>query len=212
MSIETSGTATASMPCQHVVLELTLRRRDRSSRIAREHAKELLERLHAKLRELAKSGVHFDKEGMSARFSLETVRQRDSPAYEYEGVYRLTLSSPDHARFIEIFDAVTDVEGVEATSPSFRVDATSEQELRNDAFRAAVAHAKAKFAFQCRVIGLDPTEFEVSSWTYGVAGAASLDKRLHVEPTEATTSVGAVSVTLTIRLTHERKAMPPRSS
>ena len=77
--------------------------------------------------------------------------------------------------------------------------------MRNEAFRGAVEHAKARFDFQCGVIGLDARAFHVASWSYDRRESAPYQgKRLVVESDQTAVAAGRVAVTITVNLSYER--------
>lgn len=88
----------------------------------------------------------------------------------YKAVYTAEFTGNNVKLASEIHDALTSIEGVEASTPVFLVDRL--EEAAELAFVDAAQHARAKFAAQCRAVGLSPAEFKVLSWSLQEADQA----------------------------------------
>ena len=93
---------------------------------------------------------------------VETHRQTGE-FLGYRAVYSAEFSGTNVREAPFVHDALTSIEGVQSPTPVYHVD--DGVEVHAAAFADAVGKAKAKFAAQCKGLGVDPNFYEVTTWT-----------------------------------------------
>jgi uncharacterized protein YggE len=204
------GRGTSSAESETVCVEVNITQIADSSEKAKIDAKLKMDKLYAVIRDLQANGVKLSDDGLASHFSI-------SPVYKVQGELRvhvgyqanftLMVESGNTDRASEIFEKLSSVEGAAVDSPSFRISSSSYQKLKNYAFIQAIKAAKARFAFQCEVIGFNPNSFEISNWRYDSPDLNwAQGKRLSISETALTIKGGRAEVQTTVYLTYERKS------
>jgi uncharacterized protein YggE len=171
------GEGTAQGPTTNLHLTLSGVLWDKTTAAARQKAKARLAEVRSAIIELCGADAGIDESRLNSYFHVR-AHVVDSGREGFDASFTLQLVSNKPEAASVILDRVAEIEGIEVSSPSFSMRAEDERELKNQAFVSAVAAAKARFRWQCSVIGLDPSDFIVSHWTYSSGRSASAGKRL----------------------------------
>lgn len=128
---------------------------------AKEAARPAIDALNATLDVLEASGVKIDRAGLRAEPDVQ-------PAYEYDASrnrlprgytasYMLTFQSSSVDRCSEVHDKLTEIEGVSAPSPTFKIKDLTK--LHSKALRDAIRKRDARFKDECKALGLNPDDY-----------------------------------------------------
>lgn len=207
------GTGTAEAAPERVHVGIVIRGEAETTKKAKEIAKGKMEQLYELIRRLEGAGVPIGETGLATSFSVTQSYPRPDPVNRkpmYEARFNATVTSRATDAAAEIFDLLTTIEGAVVESPTFTISDSLRQTLRDQAFRAAVKAAKARFQFQCEVIGLDPLAHEIASWEYdGPSYGSTSGKMLRVGSDDVTVSGANVLVKCDVRVTYDRKLPTP---
>lgn len=203
------GSGTADAAPERVQVGIVLRGEAETTVKAKEIAKAKMAELYEVIRRLDGAGVPIGETGLATNFSVTQRYARPDQSNAkptYEARFNATITSRATESAAQIFDALTTIEGAIVESPTFTISDTLRQTLRDTAFRAAVKAAKARFQFQCEVIGIDPSTLEIVNWHYdGPSYGSTSGKMLRVGSEEVTVSGANVQVKCDVRLTYDRK-------
>lgn len=105
-----------------------------------------------------------DTERMKTTFSVDVDTHRSTGDFiGYMAIYTITFTGKNVAMAPAVHDALTSIEGVQAPTPVYNLNDSAEVHAR--AFKVAADQAKVKFDNQCAALGLDPSFYEVKSWS-----------------------------------------------
>ena len=101
---------------------------------------------------------------LKTTFAVDVETHRQTGEFlGYRAVYSAEFSGTNVREAPFVHDALTSIEGVQSGTPVYHVD--DGVEVHALAFADAVGKAKAKFAAQCKGLGVDPNFYEVTTWT-----------------------------------------------
>jgi len=101
---------------------------------------------------------------LKTTFAVDVETHRQTGEFlGYRAVYSAEFSGTNVREAPFVHDALTSIEGVQSPTPVYHVD--DGVEVHAAAFADAVGKAKAKFAAQCKGLGVDPNFYEVTTWT-----------------------------------------------
>lgn len=106
-----------------------------------------------------------EKDRLRTTFSVDAVRdyQRNNEFKGYQAVYSVNFEVNNVAQATALHDALTSIQGVESPTPVYNVNKS--HEFAAQAFANAIQNAATTFAGQCKALGLNPSDYEVTSWT-----------------------------------------------
>jgi uncharacterized protein YggE len=211
MSVTTvQGSGTAEAAPERVHVGIVIRAEAETTTRAKDLARTRMSQLYDVIRTLEAAGVPIGDGGLSTQFAItQKYPHPHQPGAKptYEARFNATVTSRATASAAQIFDLLTTIEGAVVESPTFAIGEELRRRLRDDAFRAAVAAAKARFQFQCEVIGFDPSALEIVSWDHdGPSYGSTSGKLLRVGSDDVTVSGANVLVKSDVRLTYDRKS------
>lgn len=213
--ISVSGQGTAKAKFTSVGYSVSVNANGKTGPAAKKAAKPTIEKIRTVIAEHAKS-AELDTTRLTSDFHIQKVTEYD-PATRtnkhggYLATYSVSFTGKNVEAATAVHDVLTSIEGAEADSPQFRVEASSTLEAK--AFADAVAKAQKRFADQCKALSLDPSDYAVASWTtredqpnrgkmmalaaeVGTAG----DEPVQIEPGKA-----EFRVNVTVSFTHKKK-------
>ncbi len=115
--------------------------------------------------------MHADKGGIDTKrlkttFAVDIRHDRITGGFAgYKATYTIKFTGKNVAAATDIHDALTSIESVQAPTPIFNIDDSSDIHAR--AFTDAVQKAKIKFKDQCVALALEYENFSIQSWTAG---------------------------------------------
>ncbi len=179
---------------------------------AKEAARPAIDALIATLDALEKDGLKIDREGLRAEPNVQPAYDYDSSTRRntpvgYTASYTLTFQSCSVESASEVHDKLTEVNGVTANAPAFKLKNLTK--LHSRALRDAKAKRDARFKDECKVFGLDPDDYCVDSYQPSYDESESAGAQLYAHAAASHESVGGGSpvkiksgrATVTVRLT-----------
>jgi len=203
-TVTIQGTGKSFTDVQSVCVRISVLATAPNSVKAKTDAKKTMNQVYAVINRLKESGIVFKgelKSHFSIRPRFDTALSAESGLYEAR--FQLDVESSCLDRTMDIFDALTTLDGVRAESPLYSVDDSVREALKKRAFQSAVEDAKARFRFQAQAVGLDPDGFEIISWRTTESGHGSFSgKRLQIEGSQVTVGSSQASAEITVHLTY----------
>lgn len=165
--INVTGQGIAKAKFTSVGYSVTVNANGKTGPAAKKAAKPTIDKIRAVIAEHAKT-AELDTTRLTSDFHIQKVTEFDhATRTNKHGGYMATYSVSFTGKNIEaattVHDALTSIDGAEADSPQFRVEASSALEAK--AFENAIKKAKQRFVDQCKALGLDPDDYTVASWT-----------------------------------------------
>lgn len=117
-------------------------------------------------------GLEFIKNSVRASSSVQEDWQYKSNKNEFIGYiinYNLSFQIDKLDKVNEVYDILTSLDNVKVASPGFGLKPVQREKLNKKALKDAFAKASDRFDAECKILGLDSTEFEIANWevTYG---------------------------------------------
>lgn len=218
-TVEITGTGTADAKFTKVTYAVRVAQNGRTGPEAKERARPIIENVLKVLKEHAdQAGI--DPESIKSLLSVEEVSSYDHNTREnvfggYRASYSLTFSGSNVDEASKLHDALTSIDDARASSPAFEIG--SNDELLLHATTRAFAAANSRFRMECEVLGLDPDDYEIRTWStghdhgtraksLGLEAAVAMDAPM-AAPIEIRAGKAVRSVTLTV--SYARKATDP---
>ena len=82
----------------------------------------------------------------------------------YNVSYNLFFQVDDLNKVNEIYDALTSLAQVKVSSPTFGLKPAQREKLNKKALKDAFAKVTERFKSECKVLNLNPDDFEISNW------------------------------------------------
>ena len=160
VSIAARGTAETSFTS--VAFKATVTKVADTGPKAKAAAAEPIEKILNVVREHAEKGG-IDTNKLNTWFDVNTNHDRNTGSFRgYKAVYTIKFKAKNVAHATTIHDALTSIDGVEASSPQFKIDDSADVYAR--AFKDAVEKARVKFADQCNALDLAQANFRLTNW------------------------------------------------
>jgi uncharacterized protein YggE len=144
---------------------LTVKGKGRTGPKAKAAVREIQKHLFGALEMLRAEGVTFVPGKTRSTLSVDKDYNASRFFAGYVATFSMTFRSRDLDRLAEIHDTLTSIEGAEVASPYFVLDPEAKEDLHRSAFQRAVTQANNRFADQCKLLGFDPADYEVASWS-----------------------------------------------
>ena len=133
---------------------------------AKEKAQPIIQALRKVLDQHAKT-AEIDMQRLQTDFPVELIEEQNHVTgvvhIGYRATYTLGCTGKNVAAASKFHDALTSIPGVTAQSPQFCVDKALD--LEKTAFEDGVATAKKRFEYQCRALGLNPSNYTIGTWS-----------------------------------------------
>lgn len=130
---------------------------------AKTAAQPIIEKVKHAIREHAKAaGIDVSRLHTTLGTDIDTHRQTGE-FIGYKAVWTISFKATNVGQATAVHDALTSIVGAKVPSPVFHVNDSAE--VYSIAFTNAVTKAKARFADQCKALGIQPDDYEVRSWT-----------------------------------------------
>lgn len=187
---------------------------------ARAQADAVIAKVIEAVQKLNADGAGIDLPGLVCTYAQNphhvynhNTRQNVPNGYRVIGTIRCSTDRIDAVTAIQ--DALSKIDGASVQAPQFFID--DSPQARALAFKDAHARATQDFALQCAVLGVDPNDFEIVSYSptqdmshLGGAETASLGPRsAAVDGGPAEIRPGGAEITAFISLTYARKDKAP---
>ncbi len=82
----------------------------------------------------------------------------------YIVTYSVSFQIEDLDKVNQVFDTLTSLSNVRVGNPTFGLKPSQRERLSKKALKNAFAKAQERFETECKVLGLDATDFEISNW------------------------------------------------
>lgn len=141
---------------------------------------------------LAVTGLNEALEAVKKDLGLEFVKNsvrtssNTQERYEYVGknnkrelqgytmTYSLAFSIDDLDQVSKIYDALTSIPKVSVMQPAFSLK--NKDRLNKRALKVAQKKVEERFAMECEILGLSPSEFEIASWETSYSDSQRSDR------------------------------------
>jgi uncharacterized protein YggE len=159
-----TGVATAQYDT--VIYTCNVRGEGKTGPKAKEAARPAIDALEATLKKLEASGVKIDVAGLRAEPQVQPAYDYDANRRQvprgYTASYVLTFQSDSVDRVSEVHDQLTEIVGVSADTPNFKVKNLTK--LHSKALRDARSKRDARFKDECAAFGLNPDDYCMDSY------------------------------------------------
>lgn len=120
----------------------------------------------------SKLGFEYVKNSLRTSSSVQEEYEYRVNKNEFIGYvvsYSLSFQIDDLDKVNAVYDALTSLAEVKVASPSFGLKTAQREKLGKKALKNAFSKASERFATECKVLNLNPNDFEISNWevTYG---------------------------------------------
>ena len=132
-------------------------------------------RLKSQIEELNKALADMQK-NLSLEFVKNSVRthsqvqedwdynNRKNEMVGYIVTYSVSFQTDDLDKVNQVFDVLTSLPEVRVANPSFGLKPSQRERLSKKALKNAFTKAYERFETECKVLGLDANDFEISNW------------------------------------------------
>lgn len=180
VSISAKGRATS--PYDFATFQATIRGVGSTGPEAKEQTRAVSHHLFDALKALRDRGIEFRDKELRTSFDVQQhhVYNPEKRANEFRGycaTFTATVTTDSIDKVGEIHDALTSVFGVEVSSPQLQLLPERREELKHEAFAAAVKAVRSKLYAQCEALELDSDNFKMLCWeendhrnSFGAAG------------------------------------------
>lgn len=140
---------------------------------AKSKLKTKVEDLNKALEDLrTKLGIEFVKNSVRASSNVQEDYEYKNNKHQFVGYivnYGFSFQIDDLDKVNEVYDTLTSLAEVKVSSPSFGLKTPQREKLGKKALKNAFAKATERFETECKVLNLNPNDFEISNWevTYG---------------------------------------------
>lgn len=158
----------AEAPYTIANFSLSLQAKGTTVPTAKERLKKQIEALNVAIDDMKKGlSVEFIKHSLHSSSSVEEeweYRTNNREMLGYIVNYNLSFQIADLDKVNEVFDVLTSLDKVRVANPYFGLKPSQRERLGKKALKNAFAKAYGRFEAECEVLGLNPSDFEISNW------------------------------------------------
>lgn len=163
-----SATGVAKGNFDQATFQLSVEGRGATGPIAKKISQDTIAIVQTALGKLKQAGVIFDTAENQSSFDVSpnySYKNGESKPTGYIARYTLNLVTKQIDRVSEIQDVLTSIQNLTVSSPVFGMSPTNQQQLQQSAVASAYLTLTNRFKEECRVMGLNPGNFEIDSWS-----------------------------------------------
>jgi uncharacterized protein YggE len=117
---------------------------------------------HTVMEHAEKAGI--DTTRLKTTMAVDVNHNRNTGEFQnYKATYTIAFTGKNVVAAPAVHDSLTSIEGVQSPTPIYNLNESSDVHTR--AFSDAAGKARVKFENQCKALGLEPSDYEIHSWT-----------------------------------------------
>lgn len=175
-----AATGEADAPYNLATFTLVLMREGETQIEAKEKITTLAEEFYAILDDLENNlGVKIVKDSLTANPSSQLNQVWENGVRVVKGhnsYYHITFQVSTLDKVSLVYDKLSNLDGIQMSSPHFSLK--NSDKLNGKALAKAWLKVTARFAEECKVLGLNPEDFQVASWETSYSDSHRTGRRL----------------------------------
>jgi len=124
-----------------------------------------------------KLGIEFVKNSIHASSNVQEQyewKNNKQVSQGYQAVYNYSFQIDDLEKVSQVYDTLTSLEEVRVSSPYYSLK--SRDKLNKKALKNAWEKVTERFEMECKVLGLNPSDFEIASWEASYSDSQRSDR------------------------------------